>query len=119
MIAVARQSRLQLRQPHRFILTPVGETLYRSEAGSYFAVVTATLAFENQTIKGVGRDKTGSLRCGERLIQRIGSAVGSNSGTGIQLAPGDFISETDRRAEATAAHHRIVRFPPHTRCPAV
>ena len=58
MIAVNR-SRLQLRQPRRFILTRVGETSYRSEAGSYFAVV-----------KHQGRQIRRSLKTTDRGIAR-------------------------------------------------
>jgi hypothetical protein len=42
MIAINQRIREQRRQSRRFVLSKVGECLYRSECGSYFAVVKHT-----------------------------------------------------------------------------
>src|SRR6266481_1111933 len=39
MIAINQSVRQQRRHSRRFVLTKVGECLYRSDAGSYFAVI--------------------------------------------------------------------------------
>ena len=57
MIAVNQRLREQRRQSRRFILAKVGECLYRSECGSYFAVV-----------KHLGRQHRRSLQTKDRGI---------------------------------------------------
>lgn len=59
MIAINRSLRHQRRQTRRFILTKVGECLYRSECGTYFGV-----------IKHLGRQHRLSLKTTDRDIAR-------------------------------------------------